>query len=51
MTAEEIIPLADLVTQRRARQAALEPPHKVIDGQVILVAQSVQEKAAPRERP
>ena len=37
LVAEPIIPLAELVEQRRARQDALEPPHKVVDGQVLLL--------------
>jgi hypothetical protein len=34
----EVIPLADLVTQRRARQDQLEPPHRILaDGTVALL--------------
>jgi hypothetical protein len=31
------LPLAELVAKRRARQKALEPPHRVIDHQVVLI--------------
>ena len=37
LVGEEIEPLAELVHKRRARQDALEPPHKVVNSQVILL--------------
>jgi len=37
LVGEEVEDLATLVHRRRARQNELEPPHKVIDGQVLLL--------------
>ena len=37
LQAAEIVPLKELVEARRARQDRLEPPHEVINGQVVLL--------------
>jgi hypothetical protein len=34
---DSALPLAELVAKRRARQDLLEPPHRVIDHQVVLI--------------